>query len=196
MADEQGNSTLRQVLDIGPVLAFVAGYIWLRGDSVNVFGRDYDGFIVVTAAFIPVLIAASFALWRLTGRVSRMQIVTLVFVVIFGGLTVWLNDERFFKMKSTIVFGIFSGLLWVGIARGRSFLEFALDGALPLTHEGWMILTKRLAWFLLAMAAANEAIWRTMSTDVFVAWDTFGQMAALFAFFVAQTGLLRRHADE
>lgn len=196
MADNGNTSTLKQVLDLGPVLAFVAGYIWLREDTVTIMGRDYEGFIVVTAAFIPVLIASNFALWKLTGHVSRMQIITLVFVGIFGGLTVWLNDERFFKMKSTIVFGIFSGLLWIGIARGRSWLEFALDGALPITHEGWMILTKRLAWFLLAMAAANEVIWRTLSTDVFVAWDTFGQMAAMFAFFIAQAGLMTRHADD
>ncbi len=196
MADQGGQSGLRQALDLGPVLAFIAGYVWLRDETVTVLGRDYEGFIVVTAAFIPVLLASNFALWKLTGRVSRMQIVTLVFVVVFGGLTVWLNDERFFKMKSTIVFGIFSALLWIGIARGRSWLEFALDGALPLTHAGWMILTRRLAWFLLAMAAANEVIWRTLSTDAFVAWDTFGQMAAMFAFFLSQAGLIKRHGDE
>jgi len=193
MQQTPDNSTLRQALDLGPVLAFVGGYVLLREKTVTLWGQDYDGFIVVTAAFIPVLLASNYALWRLTGKVSRMQIITLVFVLVFGGLTVWLNDERFFKMKSTIVFGIFSGLLWLGIARGRSWLEYALDGALPLSHAGWMKLTRRLAWFLLAMAAANEVIWRTMSTDVFVAWDTFGQMGAMFAFFLAQTGLMNRH---
>jgi len=196
MAEREINPTLKQALDLGPVLAFVAGYIWLREDTVTVLGRDYEGFVVVTGLFIPVLAATNWALWRLTGKVSRMQIMTLVLVVVFGGLTVALNDERFFKMKSTIVFAIFSGLLWIGLARGRSWLEFILDGAIPLTHAGWMALTRRLAWFLLAMAAANEAIWRTMSTDVFVAWDTFGQTAALIGFFLAQSGLIRRHWQE
>lgn len=190
---ETRNAVLKQVLELGPVLAFVAGYVWLREETVSLGGREYDGFIVITAAFIPVLLASNAALWRLTGRVSRMQIMTLVMVVVFGGLTVWLNDERFFKMKSTIVFGIFSGLLWIGLARGQSWLEFMLDGAVPLTHAGWMALTRRLAVFLALMAIANEAIWRSFSTDVYVAWDTFGQMAALFAFFIAQSGLMKRH---
>lgn len=187
---------LKQALDIGPVLAFVAGYIWLRDETVTVGGHEYEGFVIVTALFIPILMASSYALWRLSGKVSRMQIVTLVMVIVFGGLTVWLNDERFFKMKSTIAFGIFSGLLWIGLARGQSWLKFVLDGALPMTDAGWMLLTRRLALFFLVMAAANELIWRNFSTDVFVAWDTFGQMGAMMAFFLAQLGLLRRYSDE
>lgn len=195
MQDRPDNPALRQALDIGPVIAFVAMYLWLRDRTFTLGETEYGGFVVVTALFIPVLMASSYALWRLTGRVSRMQILTLVMVIVFGGLTVVLNDERFFKMKSTLAFGIFSGLLWIGLARGQSWLKFILDGALPLTDEGWMALTRRLASFLALMAVANEVIWRSFSTDVFVAWDTFGQMAALFAFFIAQAGLLKRHAD-
>lgn len=187
---------LKQALDLGPVIAFVAGYVWLRDETVTVLGRDYDGFVIVTALFIPILAASSYALWRLTGRVSRMQIVTLVMVVLFGGLTVWLNDERFFKMKSTIAFGSFAALLGIGLATGRSWLKFALEGALPLSDAGWMKLTRRLALFFVAMAVANEIIWRNFSTDVFVAWDTFGQMGAMMAFFIAQMGLLKRYAED
>ena len=117
-------------------------------------------------------------------------------VIVFGGLTVWLTDARFFNMKSTIAFGIFSALLWIGLARGQSWLKFVLDGAMPLTDEGWMLLTRRLALFFLALAAANELIWRNFSTDVFVAWDTFGQMGAMMAFFLAQVGLLKKYADD
>ncbi|MFV0245900.1 MAG: inner membrane-spanning protein YciB [Qingshengfaniella sp.] len=184
---------IRQVLELGPVIAFVAGYVWLRDSTVTVAGGDYDGFVVVTAVFIPLCVLTNIALWRLTGKVSRVQIFTLVLVVIFGGLTVWLNDERFFKMKGTISFGIMSGLLWIGIAMGKSWLEYMLDGALPITHRGWMILTRRLAIFLALIAAGNEVIWRSFSTDIFVAWDTFGQMALMAGFFVSQAGLIRRH---
>lgn len=196
MDRKEPHAGLKQALDIGPVLLFVAGYIWLKEDVFLIAGREYEGFVVVTALFIPVLFLTNYILWRLAGRVSRMQILTLVLVIVFGGLTVALNDERFFKMKSTLAFGIFSALLWIGIARGQSWLEYILDSAMPITHEGWMILTRRLAWFFLAMAAANELIWRTFSTDVFVAWDTFGQMGAMMAFFVSQAGLLKTYADE
>lgn len=187
---------LKQALDIGPVLLFVGGYILLRDHSVTIGGRDYEGFVIVTALFIPIIAATNYVLWRLTGKVSRMQILTLVLAVVFGGLTVGLNDERFFKMKSTIAFGIFSGLLWIGLARGQSWLEFILDSALPITHEGWMILTKRLAIFFAAVAVANEIIWRGFSTDFFVAWDTFGQMGAMMAFFLSQAPLMNRHSSD
>lgn len=190
------NETLKQALDIGPVLLFVAGYVWLRDSTISLGGRDYQGFVIVTAIFVPILCVSNYLLWRIAGRVSRMQILTLGLAVLFGGLTVALNDERFFKMKSTLAFGIFSGLLWIGLARGQSWLEFMLDSALPLTHEGWMILTRRMAWFFLAMALANEVIWRSLSTDMFVVWDTFGQMGAMMGFFIAQAGLLKRHASE
>ncbi|PWR03564.1 intracellular septation protein A [Meridianimarinicoccus roseus] len=193
MTGKTDNAVLKQVLELGPVLAFLAGYVYLREQTVSIGGRDYDGFIVITGLFIPLLIASNAALWKLTGKVSRIQILTLVMVVVFGGLTVWLNDERFFKMKSTIVFSIFAALLGIGLARGQSWLEFVLDGAIPMSHAGWMALTRRLTAFLVAMAVANELIWRSFSTDVYVAWDTFGQMGAMFAFFISQSGLMNRH---
>jgi len=196
MADTTRQMVIKQGLELGPVIAFLAGYLWLREQTVTLGGRDYEGFIVITGLFVPLLIASNAALWKLTGKVSRIQIMTLVMVVVFGGLTVWLNDESFFKMKSTIVFGIFSALLWIGIARGQSWLEFMLDGAIPMTHAGWMALTRRLAWFLAGMALANEIIWRSFSTDIYVAWDTFGQMIAMFAFFVSQSGLMNKHWED
>lgn len=184
---------LKSALELGPVVAFLIGYMLLRGESYTIGGRAYEGFIVVTALFVPVLAASNYALYRLTGHVSRIQIVTLVMVVVFGGLTVALNDERFFKMKSTLVFGLFAAILGIGLARGRSWLEYVMEGLMPLRHAGWMALTRRLAWFFAAMALANEAIWRTQSTDTFVFWDTFGQTGALFVFFLSQSKLMERH---
>ena len=189
----QPSPTLKTVLELGPILAFLAAYVWLRGESYAIGGREYDGFIVVTGMFIPVLAISNITLWRLTGRVSRIQLVTLVMVVVFGALTVWLNDERFFKMKSTIVFGLFGVLLWIGLARGQSWFRYVMEGLLPLTDTGWMILTRRLAWFFIAMAVANEIIWRNFSTDVYVIWDTFGQAGSMFAFFISQYRLFEAH---
>lgn len=187
---------MKSALELGPVLLFLLGYSMLRERSFAVGGRDYEGFIVVTGLFIPVLVASNYALYRLLGRVSRIQIFTLIMVVVFGALTVWLNDERFFKMKSTIVFGLMAGLLFAGLARGRSGLEYVLDGVIALRHEGWMILTRRMAWFLTGLAALNEVIWRTQSTDVYVLFDTFGQMAAIFVFLLGQGRLLEAHMIE
>lgn len=190
------NQFAKQALELGPILAFVAGYVLLRDHSITLGERDYDGFIIVTALFVPLLGVTNYLLYRLTGAVSRMQVLTLVLVVVLGGLTVALNDERFFKMKSTFAFGTFGLLLGIGLLRGQSWLEYILDSAIPISHAGWMILTRRLMYFFFLVAAANEVIWRSFSTDVFVAWDTFGQMGAMMLFFVTQAGLIRKHWQE
>ncbi len=190
------NQKLKTALELGPVLAFFVGYIILRERMFEIGGTEYAGFIVLTGVFIPVFALASWLMYRLIGRVSRIQIVTLVMVVVFGGLTVWLNDERFFKMKSTIVFGLVSSLLWIGLARGQSWLEYVMEGVIRLQHEGWMVLTRRLAWFFAGLAVANEIIWRSLSTDIWVTFDTFGQPAAVFVFFMAQAKLIEAHIIE
>lgn len=182
-------------LELGPVFLFFIGYISTRGQSYVVGGTEYDAFILLTAAFIPLMAIATFALWKLTGRLSRLQLVTLVMVVFFGGLTVWLNDERFFKMKPTAVYSVFAVLLFIGLARGQSWLQLVMEGALPLTHDGWMLLTKRLALMFALMALANEIVWRTMSTDMWVNFRTFALPLALFAFFMAQGKLFQRYSS-
>jgi intracellular septation protein len=184
---------LRGILEYGPVLVFAVGYFLYRDAKFTLGGTEYGGFIAVTAVFVPLMVAATLILWRLTGKVSRMQVAVTVLVVIFGGLSVWLNDERFIKMKPTIVFALFAILLWIGLARGQSWLQALLDGAFEMEQAGWMILTRRLALFFAALAVANEVIWRFASTGLWVAFDTFGQTLALFAFFISQAGVLKRH---
>ncbi len=196
MSDKRVSHPVKLALELGPVLLFFLGYVSTRGQTFIIGGTEYDAFILVTAAFIPVMAVATFVLWRLSGRLSRMQAVTLVLVVIFGGLTVWLNDERFFKMKPTAIYGIFGGLLLLGLARRQSWLELVMEGALPLTHEGWMRLTRRLAAFFLLLACANEVVWRSMSTDAWVNFRTFALPAALFLFFMAQARLFERHKTD
>lgn len=187
---------LRQLLEFGPLLVFLAVYFAMRDQVVSLGGRDYAGFIVAIVVFTPLQLASALVLRRLTGKLSRMQVATLVLVVVLGGVTVALNDERFFKMKSTFVFGLFSLLLWIGLWRGQSWLAYVLEGALPISQEGWMILTRRMAWFFLAFAAANEAIWRNFSTDVYVIWDTFGQMGVMFAFLIGNYKLIEAYWQE
>ncbi len=196
MDERKVNPWVKIGLEFGPLIAFFVAFTRLKDETVTVAGAEYGGFIVATALFIPLLAATTFALWRLTGKIAAMQIVTLVLVVVFGGLTVWLNDERFFKMKPTIIYLMFAGALGLGLLRGQSWLMLVMDQAMPMQREGWMILTRRLAAFFVVLALANEAVWRTMSDQAWVNFKTFGLTVAVFAFFIAQGGLLKRYGIE
>ena len=196
MTEKTINPMVKFALEFGPVLLFFVAYTRLKENTYTFGGTEYDGFIVVTAAFVPLLLASIAILWKLTGKISRMQVLTAVMVIFFGGLTVWFNDERFFKIKTTIVYGFFATVLGVGLPLGKSWLEYVMDELLPLTSEGWMILTKRLTGAFAALAVANEVVWRTMSTDAWVKIETFGFPVALFAFFMLQTNLFTKYSSE
>ena len=117
-------------------------------------------------------------------------------VIVFGGLSIWFNDERFFKMKPTIIYLLFGGILGFGLLRGQSYLKLVIEEVLPMREEGWMILTQRITLFFFGLAIANEVVWRTMSTGAWVTFKTFVLTAALFAFFMAQGKLMQKYAAE
>lgn len=188
------NPWLKLALEFGPVLAFFVAFGRLKDKTFSFGGTEYGGFIVATAGFVLLMILTTAILWRLTGRLVPMQIFTLVIVVVFGGLSVWLNDERFFKMKPTMIYLLFAGILGFGMLRGRSYLALVMEEVMPLRPEGWAILTKRLIAFFLGLAVANEAIWRTMSDQAWVNFKTFGLTGALFVFFMAQAKLFEAYA--
>ncbi|WP_375260463.1 inner membrane-spanning protein YciB [Palleronia sp.] len=187
---------LKTALEIGPVALFFGAYLMVRDRTFDVLGTEYTGFIVITAAFVPLIALSTFLLWRLTGELSKMQIVTLVLVVVFGGLTVWFNDDRFFKMKPTLIYLIFGGVLGAGLLQGKSYLRMVMGEAIPLDEEGWMKLTRRFCAFFFGLAVLNEIVWRTMSTDAWVNFKTFGLTAAIFVFFVTQSKLFREHGTQ
>lgn len=190
------NTWVKMALELGPVVLFFVAYGRLKDQTFTLGGTDYGGFILVTAGFIPVLLLCTAILWRLTGHLSKMQIVTAILVIVFGGLSVWFNDERFFKMKPTIIYLFFGGSLAVGLLQGRSYMQYMMEEALPLQAEGWMILTRRLMMFFFGLAILNEVIWRFFSTDIWVNFKTFGLTAAIFVFFMTQGGLFARYALE
>jgi len=192
MGDRKINPVLKQLLELGPTVIFFALYMWIKDDTFVLGGTSYSGFIVAALALVPVLVLAIAALWWLTGSISRMQIFVAVMVIFFGGLTAWFNDERFFKMKTTIVYSAFAGLLAIGLWRGKSLLQWVMSDALPMKTEGWMILTRRLALMFAALALANEVIWRTQSTELWVKLETFAMPAALMLFLMVQFSLLAR----
>ena len=196
MAEKKISQGLKSALELGPVLLFFVAYVKMKEEVYTFGGIDYSGFIVVTALFVPLLLLSMAILWKLTGKLSRMQVLTALMVIFFGGLTVYFNDEKFFKIKTTIVYGFFASMLGIGLLLKRSWLEYVMDDFLPLKPEGWMILTKRLAAMFAALAIANELVWRLMSTDAWVKIETFGFPVALFVFFMSQAGMLQRYADE
>lgn len=196
MAGKEINGGLKTALEFGPILGFFAAYLWLKDRVFDIGGTEYAGFVVVTAGFIPVFLLSIILLWRLTGHLSKMQIVTAVLIVVFGGMSVWFNDPKFFKMKPTIIYLLFGGVLALGLMRGQSYLQSLMEGLMPLTDEGWMILTRRLMTFFLGLAVLNELVWRTQSEETWVYFKTFGLTAAIFVFFVFQGKLFKEHGTE
>lgn len=126
------NTWLKLALELGPVVLFFVAYGRLKDQTFSIAGTEYGGFILVTACFIPLLLLSTGILWKLTGNLSRMQVVTAVLVIVFGGLSVWFNDERFFKMKPTIIYLFFGGTLAIGLLQGRSYLQYVMEEAMPL----------------------------------------------------------------
>ncbi|MDP5305557.1 inner membrane-spanning protein YciB [Paracoccus spongiarum] len=190
---KNGNPWVKPALELGPVLLFFLVFILKRGETVSLWGQDYGAFVLATLAFIPALAVATLIQWRLTGRLAPMQVATLVLVVLFGGLSVWLNDPRFFKMKPTMIYLLFAAILGYSLLARRNWLQAVLSEALPMDAEGWRKLTLRMTLMFLGLALANEVVWRTMSETTWVYFKTFGLPLILFLFLLANAGLYRAH---
>lgn len=174
------NPLLKLALEFGPL-----GIFFLMNQRADI--------IVATAVFTVATVAALAIHYALVRKLPAMPLVSGIVVVVFGGLTVWLNDELFIKLKPTIVNTLFGVLLLGGLAMGKSLLALVLDSVLHLTDEGWRKLTLRWGLFFLALAVLNEIIWRNFSTDFWVSFKVFGMMPITLAFAVSQTPLLLRY---
>jgi intracellular septation protein len=128
-----------------------------------------------------------------TRHVPLMALVTAVVVLVFGTLTLVLHDETFIKVKPTIIYALFAGVLGGGLLFGRSFIAIMFDQVFNLTPQGWRLLTLRWALFFGFMAVLNEVIWRTQSTDFWVAFKAFGVIPLTMLFAIAQMPLTRRY---
>jgi intracellular septation protein len=178
------SAALRLALEVGPLAIFFL---------VN---ARTDDFFLATKVFMAA-IAISLVVSRVVEkRFPVMPLVTAVFVLVFGGLTLALKDELFMKLKPTIVNTLFAVLLLGGLAVGRPLLKPVLGTGFALDDAGWRALTLRLGFFFLFLAALNELVWRNLSTDAWVKFKVFGLMPLTFVFFLLQTPLLRRHALE
>jgi len=180
MSNPRAPKWLKPVVDYGPLAAFFIAYL---------IGKLY----VATAALMIATVIAVVLSLALERRLPIMPLVTAAIVMVFGGLTLWLNDERFIKMKPTIVQAIFSVVLFGGLFWRKPLLKPLLGSAWQLTDRGWYILTFRFALFFAAMAVVNEIVWRSVSTDLWVNFKIFGILALTFVFTAFQIPLITRH---
>ncbi|MGI9482744.1 MAG: septation protein A [Hyphomicrobiales bacterium] len=151
------------------------------------------GIFPATAAFMAATVVALSVSWLVMRKIPMMPLVTGVFVLVFGGLTLYLADETFIKLKPTIVNSIFGCILLGGLMMGHSALKYVLSDALPLDDEGWKKLTFRWGLFFFALAGLNEIVWRNFDTDTWVNFKVFGIMPITLVFALSQTGLMQRH---
>jgi intracellular septation protein len=195
-AHKNVNPVLKLVLELGPLgVFFLANARGARlAEAFPALGALGGPLFVATAAFIVatlISLAVSYALLR---RLPIMPFVTGIVVVIFGGLTLWLQDETFIKMKPTIVNTLFGAVLIGGLFFGKSLLGYVFDSVFRLTDEGWRKLTLNWGIFFFVLAILNEVVWRNFSTDFWVNFKVFGIVPLTFVFALSQAPLLTRYA--
>ena len=189
MSDPRENKTridpklLKAIVEYGPIIVFFVTY-WMAD------------LYMATAAIIIATIAVLALSLLIERRVPIMPIVTGCIIVVFGGLTLWLKDETFIKMKPTIIQIIFGVVLLCGLYTKNIFLEKLLGASLKMEPQGWILLTRRFSIFFFLMALLNELIWRTQSTDIWVSFKVFGILPITFLFTLSQFSLLKKHQIE
>lgn len=186
---------LKFTLEIGPLLVFFfANYRgqWLI-EHISFFSRFDKPVYPATALFMAAILLSLAVSWLIARKIPIMPLVSGIFVLFFGCLTLWLHDDVFIKMKPTIINILFGLILFGGLYFNKSLLGYIFDSALQLDAEGWRILTFRWAWFFLFSAALNEIIWRNFSTDIWANFKVFGTMPITLLFILSQTPLLMRH---
>ena len=182
--DEQRSAEkplLRLALDLGPLILFFA---------INAL----YGIFLATGFFMVAIVAALITSRVLTGKFAKMPLVTAVLVIVFGGLTLYLQDETFIKIKPTVIYTLFASILLGGLALGRVFLQSVLGEMFELSDTGWRLLTYRWAGFFIFLAFLNESVWRSVSTDDWVSFKVFGLVPLTFIFAAMQAGLLKKHS--
>ena len=187
------------ILEMGPLIIFFVCYYNapipenLKNDleEANLFK-----IIFATKIFVPAILVALFIGWFQTKQIAKMPLITAILVVVFGGLTIWLNNPIFIKMKPTLIYLIFSAILGYGLLKKKSYLKILMGSAIPMNEEGWLILSKRFVGFFVLLAFTNEIIWRFFSQDFWVNFKTFGLPILLIFFMVLQFNLFNKYSNK
>ena len=175
------NPILKLVLEMGPLAVFFVG--------------NYKfGIFPATAAFMVAMMVSLAVSYTVSRKLPVMPLVTCAFVLIFGGLTLYLHNETFIKLKPTMVNGFFAVTLFTGMMFDKVLIKLPFEAALPpLSDEGWAKLNVRWAWFFVFLAILNEVIWRNFSTNFWVDFKVFALMPITLIFSLAQLRLIMRH---
>jgi intracellular septation protein len=196
------NPLLKFMLDLGPLLLFFLANAkpalfepWLAPIIPEAVATgERSGIFVATAVFMAAILAALVVSYALTRRLPMMAVVSALVVVVFGGATLFFQNETFIKLKPTIIYLLFAGTLFGGLIFRKPLLAMVFDQVFHVTDEGWRKLTVRWALFFLALAILNEIVWRTQTTDVWVSFKVFGVVPLTFLFGALQYPLLTKYA--
>jgi intracellular septation protein len=180
----------RLMIDLGPLLVFfIVNFAAPVPEMLRIF--------YATGAFMAAMIVAMAVSQLRYGHISPILWFSGVMVVILGGITIWLHNDTFIKMKPTLYYLFIAGLLGFGLATKRNLLKMVLGTAYPgLSEEGWRILTRNWALFFAVMAVINEAVWRNSSTDFWIGFKLWGFLPATFLFAAANVPMLVKHGME
>jgi intracellular septation protein len=195
------NPMLKLALDLGPLLLFFFANAkpslfepWIAPlIPAAVATGERAGIFVATAVFMIAIVVTLVISYVLTRRLPVMAVVSAIIVLVFGGATLFFQNETFIKMKPTIIYLLFAGTLLGGVILRKPLLATVFDQMFHLTDEGWRKLTIRWALFFLALAVLNEIVWRTQTTDTWVAFKVFGVTPLTFVFAALQYPLLTKH---
>jgi intracellular septation protein len=177
----------RLMIDLGPLLVFFL---------VNFFAPvpDFAKIFYATGAFMAAMIVAMMISYLRYKHISPLLWFSGIMVVILGGVTIWLHNDTFIKMKPTVYYVLIASLLALGVATGRNLLKMVLGAAYPgLSEEGWKLLTRNWAVFFIVMAILNEAVWRNSSTSFWIGFKLWGFLPATFLFAIANVPMLMKH---
>ena len=173
----------RSVVDFAPLLLFFVAY------------RLFDLYAATATVMAAAVGAAALGYW-FDRKLHPVPLATAVIILIFGGLTLYLNNDTFIKMKPTMVYGLFAVVLLGGLFFNRPFVKYVLGTAVILKEGSWRVLTWRFGMFFLAMALINELMWRNFSNDIWVTFHTFGGIGLTLLFSLSQVPFLLKHQIE
>ena len=185
------------ILELGPLAVFFIANA--RGEQLAGMVPAFDGLqpiFIATGAFMIAITLSLVISYAMVRHLPIMPMVSGVVVLVFGGLTLWLQNEIFIKLKPTIVNVLFGSILLGGLYFGRPLLRYLFDAVFSLDEEGWKKLTFRWGLFFFFLAGVNEFVWRTFTTDQWVSFKTFGMLPLTLVFTFSQMPMIQKHTLE